>query len=51
MPYNGTGFDDCLKQVTSTFLKLDLSGITMEDSMPTTPAGNTVVDEGDVVKF
>ena len=45
--YYGTGFDDCLKQVASTFPKLDLSGITMEDSMPTTPAGDTVVDEGD----
>ena len=45
--YYSTGFEDCLKQVASTFTKLDLSGITMEDSMPTTPAGDTVVDEGD----
>ena len=29
--YYGTGFDDCLKQVASTFPKLDLSGITMDD--------------------
>ena len=29
--YYGTGFDDCLKQVTSTFPELDLSGITMDD--------------------
>ena len=29
--YYGTGFDDCLKQVTSVFPKLDLSGITMDD--------------------
>ena len=45
--YYGTGFDDYLKQVTSAFLELDLSGITMEDSVPTTPTGNTVTDEGD----
>ena len=29
--YYGTGFDDCLKQVASAFLELDLSGITMDD--------------------
>ena len=29
--YYGTGFDDCLKQVASTFPGLDLSGITMDD--------------------
>ena len=45
--YYGTRFDDYLKQVASAFLELDLSGITMEESVPTTPAGNTVVDEGD----
>ena len=45
--YYGTGFDDCLKQVPSAFPELDLSRITMEESVPTTPAGNTVADEGD----
>ena len=45
--YYGTGFNDCLKQVALTFPELDLSGITMEESMPTTLAGETVVDEGD----
>ena len=45
--YYGTRFDDCLKQVASTFLNLDLFGITMEDSMPATPAGDTVADKGD----
>ena len=47
--YYGTGFDDCLKQVASTFLELDLSGITMDDgddgpshSTPT-PEPNSVV--------
>ena len=29
--YYGTGFDDCLKQVASAFVELDLSGITMGD--------------------
>ena len=29
--YYGIGFDDCLKQVTSAFLELDLSRITMDD--------------------
>ena len=29
--YYGTGFDDCLKQVASVFLELDLFGITMDD--------------------
>jgi len=45
--YYGTRFDDCLKQVASTFLELDLSEITMEESVLTTPAGDTIVDEGD----
>jgi len=29
--YYGIGFDDCLKQVTSAFPELDLSGVTMDD--------------------
>ena len=45
--YYGTRFDDCLKQVASSFPQLDLFGITMDDPMPTTPAGDTIVDEGD----
>ena len=47
--YYGTGFDNCLKQVVSTFLELDLSRITMDDgedgpshSTPT-PEPNSVV--------
>ena len=28
--YYGTGFDDCLKQVVSAFLELDLFGISMD---------------------
>ena len=45
--YYGTGFDDCLKQVASVYLELDLSGITMDVSMPMTPAGDTVADKAD----
>ena len=35
--YYGTGFDDCLKQISSAFPELDLSEITMDDgsSQPT----------------
>ena len=44
--YSGTRFDDCLKQVTSAFLELDLYGITMDDPEPTTLVGD-VVDESD----
>ena len=45
--YYGIGFDDYLKQVASAFPELDLSGITMEESVPTTPAGDTIANEGD----
>ena len=45
--YYGTGFDDCLKQVASAFPELDLSGITLDDLVPMTPAGGTVADKGD----
>ena len=44
--YYGTEFDDCLKQVVSAFLELDLSGITMDDPELTTPIGDAV-DESD----
>ena len=45
--YYGTGFNDYLKQVATAFPELDLSGITIEDSVPTTPVSDTVADEGD----
>ena len=45
--YYGIGFDDYLKQVASAFPELDLSGITMEESVPTTPASDTIANEGD----
>ena len=45
--YYGTGFDDCLKQVASAFLELDLSEITMDAPKPTTPIGDVVIDDDD----
>ena len=46
--YYGTGFDDCLKQVASTFLELDLSGITMDDG-DDGPSHSTPTSEPDGV--
>ena len=45
--YYGTGFEDYLKQVTSSFPNLDLSRITMDDPVPSTPVGDTVVGDSD----
>ena len=45
--YYGTGFDDCLKQVTSAFPKLDLSGISIDAPEPVTPDRNVVIDDDD----
>ena len=45
--YYDTGFDDCLKQVTSAFPKLDLSGISMDAPEPVTPDRNVVTDDDD----
>ena len=45
--YYGTGFDDCLKQVASAYPELDLSEITMDASVPMTPAGDTAADKDD----
>ena len=46
--YYGTGFDDCLKQVASTFPELDLSGISMDAPEPVTPVRDVATDD-DVV--
>ena len=45
--YYGTEFDDCLKQVASAFPELDLSKIIMEESVSTTPTGDTIAGESD----
>ena len=47
--YYGIGFDDCLKQVSSAFPELDLSGISMDAPEPVTPARNVVTDDDDGV--
>ena len=43
--YYGTRFEDCLKQVASSYLDLDLFRIIVDDPMPSTLASNTVVGE------
>ena len=45
--YYSTRFDDCLKQVASTFPKLDLSEISMDAPELVTPARNIVTDDDD----
>ena len=45
--YYGIGFEDCLKQVASVYLNLDLFRIIMDDPMLSTPAGDIVVRESD----
>ena len=47
--YYGTGFDDCLKQVASAFLELDLSGITMGDGDDGSFEPNLTPEADDVV--
>ena len=43
--YYGTRFEDCLKQVASSYLDLDLFRIIVDDPMPSTLASNIVVGE------
>ena len=45
--YYGTGFDNCLKHVTSAFPELDLSEITMDAPEPMMPVGNVVTNDDD----
>ena len=47
--YYGTGFEDCLKQVASAFLELDLSGISMDALEPVTPTRDVATEDDDVV--
>ena len=48
--YYGTGFDDCLKQVASAFLELDLSRISMDAPKPVTPTRDVTPDDDVVLK-
>lgn len=43
--YYGDEFDDCLKQVGSVYPDLDLSKITFDDPLSTTPGGGDTVNE------
>ena len=45
--YYGDGFEDCLKQVKSIYPHLDLSKVTMDDPLPSTPTSNTIFEEND----
>ena len=41
--YYGDRFEDCLKQVRSVYPNLDLSKVTMDNPLLTTPAGGDIV--------
>ena len=43
--YYSNGFENCLKQVKSIYLHLDLSKVTMDDLLPLTPVGDTNFEE------
>ena len=43
--YYGDRFKDCLKHVGAVYLNLDLSKVTINDPMPTTPAFSDTVSE------
>ena len=43
--YYGDGFKDCLKQVKSIDPHLDLSKVTMDDPLPSTPTSDTIFEE------
>ena len=45
--YYSDGFEDCLKQVKSIYPHLDLSKVTMDDPLQSTPADDTILDEID----
>ena len=45
--YYGDRFKDCLKQVKSIYLHLDLSKVSMDDPLLLTPAGDTILEESD----
>ena len=43
--YYDDGFEDCLKQVGFVYPNLDLSKVSLDDPLPTTPAAGDTVDE------
>ena len=45
--YYGVGFDDCLKQVKSNYLDLDLVKVSMDAPLPTILASDVVLEKTD----
>ena len=45
--YYGDGFEDCLKQVKSIYPYLDLSKVSIDDPLSSTPTGDTILEESD----
>ena len=45
--YYSVGFEDCLKQVKSNYPHLDLAKVSMDEPLPTTPAGDTIPEGAD----
>ena len=45
--YYGVGFEDCLRQAKSLYPYLDFSKVTMDEPVPSTPAGDTIQEETD----
>ena len=45
--YYEDGFEDYLKQVKSIYAHLDLSKVSMDDPIPSTPAGDNIFEETD----
>ena len=43
--YYGDRFEGCLKQVKPAYQNLDLSKVTMDDPLSTTPADGNIVNE------
>ncbi|KAL0009020.1 hypothetical protein SO802_010522 [Lithocarpus litseifolius] len=43
--YYGDWFEDCLKQAKSVYPHLDLSKVTMDDPLLSTPTGDTIFEE------
>ena len=45
--YYGDGFKDCLKQVKSIYPHLDLTKVSIEDPLPSTPIRDIILEKSD----
>ena len=43
--YYGVGFEDCLRQAKCLYPHLDFSKVTMDEPVPSTPAGDIIQEE------